>query len=56
MSRLHAALTLGLALTLWCPAATAQHDELDEGLHFLGKPYTPQQLAEKVREVLKSAP
>ena len=25
---------------------------LDEGIHFIGKPYKPQQLAEKIRELL----
>jgi len=30
----------------------AQHGVLDEGIHFIGKPYSPQQLALKLREVL----
>ena len=30
----------------------AHHGMLDEGLEFIGKPYTPQALAEKVRKVL----
>ncbi|MCX7924741.1 MAG: ATP-binding protein, partial [Fimbriimonadales bacterium] len=31
------------------------HGVLDPGIHFLAKPYTPTQLAQKVREVLDSA-
>ncbi len=32
----------------------SQHGVLDEGLDFVGKPYTPLELAQKVREVLDS--
>ena len=33
-------------------SAVAHHGVLDEGIEFLGKPYSPQTLATKVREVL----
>jgi two-component system sensor histidine kinase EvgS len=31
----------------------AHHGVIDEGLHFIGKPYTPQSLAQKLREVIE---
>ena len=34
----------------------AQHGVLERGLHFLGKPYTAQQLAVRVREILDRKP
>ncbi|NLH48086.1 MAG: PAS domain S-box protein [Myxococcales bacterium] len=34
--------------------AIAHHGVIDAGLHFIGKPYTPQNLARKIREVLES--
>ena len=33
--------------------AIAHHGVIDEGLHFIGKPYTPQALAKKLRDVLE---
>jgi DNA-binding response OmpR family regulator len=34
----------------------ARHGVLERGLHFLGKPYTAQQLAIRVREILDRKP
>ncbi len=32
----------------------AHHGVLDEGIHFIGKPYTMKELSQKVRDVLNS--
>ena len=36
--------------------AIAHHGVIDQGLNFIGKPYTPQTLSKKLRQVLKTVP
>lgn len=42
----------GLFMSGYTANVVAHHRALDEGFHFIEKPFSPRSLAEKVREVL----
>jgi len=42
----------GLFMSGYAADVIAHHGTLDEGVHFIGKPFTPDSLGKKVREAL----